>query len=189
MSRVGKRPIEIPAGVKVNIVPQGLEHIGTYRSCLLEVTGPKGVLKRTFHPNISIEVSDGKILVKRKYEDKLTRSLHGLSRVLIANMIRGVTQGYEKRLTVVGVGYRIQVEAKKLTMHLGFSHPVVYDAPPGIELKLDKQNTIIVNGIDKELVGEVSAQIRRLKPPEPYKGRGIRYEDEYVRRKVGKKAI
>ena len=109
--------------------------------------------------------------------------------MLIENMVKGVTQGYEKRLVVGGVGYRVELQGKKLTMQLGFSHPAVYEAPSGIELKLDKQNTIVVSGIDKELVGEISAQIRRIKPPEPYKGRGIRYEEEQIRRKVGKKAV
>jgi large subunit ribosomal protein L6 len=104
-------------------------------------------------------------------------------------MIKGVTQGYEKRLTIVGVGYRCQVQDKKLTMQIGFSHPVVYEAPPGIDIKAEKQNTIVVSGIDKELVGEVAARLRRIRPPEPYKGRGIRYENEYVRHKVGKKAV
>jgi len=178
MSRVGKNPVEIPTGVKVNIKDQEVE-----------ITGPKGTLKRRFHPNVSLDLSDGKVLVKRKYEDKFSRSLHGLSRMLIDNMVKGVTQGYEKRLVVGGVGYRVQLQEKKLTMQLGFSHPAVYEAPSGIELKLDKQNTIVVSGIDKELVGEISAQIRRIKPPEPYKGRGIRYEEEQIRRKVGKKAV
>jgi large subunit ribosomal protein L6 len=178
MSRVGKRPVDVPSGVKVNINGQAVE-----------VTGPKGTLKRNFHPEISLQVSDGKVLVERKHENKFNRSLHGLTRMLIANMITGVTQGYEKRLVVQGVGYRVQLQGKKLTMQLGFSHPAVYEGPQGAELKLDKQNTIVVSGIDKELVGEVAAQIRRIKPPEPYKGRGIRYEAEHVRRKVGKKAV
>lgn len=178
MSRVGKKPVEIPSGVQVNI-----------KDLDVEVTGPKGTLKRRFHPNVSLETSRGQVIVKRKYEDKFSRSLHGLSRMLIENMVKGVTQGYEKRLVVGGVGYRVELQGKKLTMQLGFSHPAVYEAPSGIELKLDKQNTIVVSGIDKELVGEISAQIRRIKPPEPYKGRGIRYEDEQIRRKVGKKAV
>lgn len=178
MSRVGRRPVEIPTGVKVNITGQ-----------TVEVTGPKGTLKRCFHPNISLEVSDGKVIVKRKFENKFTRSLHGLSRMLLENMVKGVIQCYEKRLVVQGVGYRVQIQGKKLTMQLGFSHPAVYDAPAGIELKLDKQNIIVVSGIDKESVGEVASQIRRIKPTEPYKGRGIRYEGEQVRRKVGKKAV
>lgn len=178
MSRVGKRPIEIPSSVKVNIA--GRE---------VEITGPKGTLKRSFHPNISIEICDGKVLVTRKYENKPTRSLHGLFRMLIANMIQGVIKGYEKRLVVKGVGYRVQLAGNKLTMQLGFSHPAVFEAPRGIELKLDKQNTIIVSGIDKELVGEIASQIRRIKPTEPYKGRGIQYEGEFVRRKVGKKTV
>lgn len=178
MSRVGKRPVVIPSGVKVDIKAQAVE-----------VTGPKGALKRTFHPNVSLEITDGNVIVKRKYEDKFSRSLHGLSRMLIQNMIKGVTEGYEKRLVVGGVGYRLELQGKKLTLQLGFSHPAVYEPPAGVELKLDKQNTIVVKGIDKELVGETSAQIRRIKPPEPYKGRGIRYEDEQIRRKVGKKAV
>lgn len=178
MSRVGKNPVVIPSGVKVNIKGQEVE-----------TTGPKGGLKRNFHPNVSVEISDGKVIVKRNYEDKFSRSLHGLTRVLIQNMVKGVTEGYEKRLVAGGVGYRMQLQGKKLTMQLGFSHPAVYEAPPGVELKLDKQNTIVITGIDKELVGEVAAQIRRIKPPEPYKGRGIRYEGEHIRRKVGKKAV
>lgn len=178
MSRVGKRPVVIPNGVKVNILGQEVE-----------ITGAKGALKKTFHPDISFEIAEGKIIVKRKSDDRLNRSLHGLSRMLVENMIKGVTQGYEKRLTIVGVGYRGQIQDKKLTMQLGFSHPAVYELPNGIDMKMDKQNTIIVSGIDKELVGETAAQIRRIRPPEPYKGRGIRYENEYVKHKVGKKAV
>lgn len=178
MSRVGKRPIPIPAEVKINI--RGRE---------VEVTGPKGTLRRNFHSDISFEISDNCVIAKRKSDDKFSRSLHGLSRMLVENMIKGVTQGYEKRLTIVGVGYRCQVQDKKLTMQIGFSHPVVYEAPPGIDIKAEKQNTIIVSGIDKELVGETAARLRRTRPPEPYKGRGIRYENEYVRHKVGKKAV
>lgn len=178
MSRLGKRPLEIPAGVKVNVSGQEVE-----------VTGPKGVLKKSFHPLVAIEIADGSVLVKRQAEDKLSRSLHGLSRSLMANMIKGVTQGYEKRLAIEGVGYKAQVAANKLTMQLGFSHPVVYEWPEGIEIKMDKQNTIIVNGCDKEMVGEVASQIRRIKPPEPYRGKGIRYVGEHIRRKVGKKTV
>ena len=178
MSRIGKRPVEIPAVVKIKITGQEVE-----------IAGPKGVLKRIFHPRINIEMSDGKILVKRQAEDKLSRSLHGLSRALLTNMIKGVTEGYEKKLAIEGVGYKAQVAQGKLTMQLGFSHPAVYQAPAGVEIKLDKQNNIIVSGCSKELVGEVAAEIRHIKPPEPYRGKGIRYVGEYVRRKVGKKTV
>lgn len=178
MSRIGKMPVEIPAGVKATVTGQAVE-----------ITGPKGVLKKEFNPRISIEISDGKILVKRQHDDKLSRSLHGLSRALIANMIRGVTEGYEKKLAIEGVGYKAQVVQSKLTMQLGFSHPAVYEAPAGVELKVDKQNNISVSGCNNELVGEVAAEIRRIKPPEPYRGKGIRYADEHIRRKVGKKTV
>lgn len=178
MSRIGKRPVEIPTSVKVKVTGQEVE-----------IAGPKGVLQRIFHPRLNIEMSDGKILVKRRAEDKLSRSLHGLTRALLTNMIKGVTEGYEKKLAIEGVGYKVQVAQGKLTMQLGFSHPAVYQAPAGVEIKLDKQNNIIVSGCSKELVGEVAAEIRHIKPPEPYRGKGIRYVGEYVRRKVGKKTV
>lgn len=175
MSRIGKLPVPIPDGVKCEL-----------EGNTLTVTGPKGTLKRTFHPDMTITIEDKKIIVKRPSDKKLHKALHGLTRVLINNMIIGVTQGYQKTLLIEGVGYRASLQGKNLKLALGFSHDVTVEPPPGITFVVDNPQTIKVIGIDKELVGQVSANIRALRKPEPYKGKGIRYENERIRRKETK---
>jgi len=180
MSRIGKKPVIIPAGVTVNIDANNL----------LTVKGPKGELKKPIHPNIKIEINGAEANVKRPSDSKTDKSLHGLVRAILNNMIIGVTKGYEKKLEIIGVGFRAQAAKNKITLNLGFSHPVEYIAPVGIDFKLDeeKKNIIIITGIDKEIIGEVAANIRSYKKPEPYKGKGIKYEDEKITRKAGKSA-
>lgn len=177
MSRIGKLPIEIPSGVTVDI-----------KDGVVTVKGPKGELSENIHPNIKVEIKDNEIICIREGEDKLSRSLHGLSRNLINNMIIGVTKGFEKKLEIIGVGYRAQPSGNKVSLSLGFSHPIEYKAPEGIKFELDpeKKNILIVSGINKQIVGEVAAKVRSYRKPEPYKGKGIRYIDEYVARKAGK---
>lgn len=175
MSRIGKIPVPIPDGVKVNICGQDIG-----------VEGPKGRLRRSIHHLISIRLDNGQIVLGKNSESKLANSLYGLSRVLINNMVTGVSKGYEKILQIAGVGYRAQVAGKRLTISLGYSHPVIYEAPEGITFEVPAPNQIKVLGIDRELVGQVAANIRKFRGPEPYKGKGIRYENEYVRRKAGK---
>lgn len=179
MSRIGKQPISIPTGTTIDI-----------KENLITVTGAKGELKREIHPNIKIEVKDNEIIISRSDESNFSRALHGLSRSLIANMVEGVTKGYEKKLEIVGIGYRAKTEGKTLVLSLGFSHPINFPIPEGIEIKMDEdsKNKMIVAGINKELVGEVAAKIRAYKRPEPYKGKGIKYENEHIRRKAGKTA-
>lgn len=178
MSRVGKQPIIIPPSVTVSVTPG-----------LVSVKGPRGELKKELHREISVEVKNNQeVLVSIKSEVKRTLALWGLFRTLIANMISGVTSGFEKKLEFEGVGFRAVVEGDSLVMQLGFSHPIKFKAPAGIKLSVEK-NTIIVSGFDKELVGEVAARLRHLKPVEPYKGKGIKYKGELVRRKAGKKAV
>lgn len=179
MSRIGKQPISIPQGVDFKM-----------EGVLVRVKGPKGELKRNLHQNMKIEVSNGEIRVIRPNDERLNRSLHGLTRTLIHNMVVGVTQGYTKTLNVVGVGYKVELKGKDLVMQLGFSHPVNYPAPEGIEFQVDsKKNIIMVNGINKEKVGQVAAEIRGYRPPEPYKGKGVMYKDEKIKRKAGKTAV
>ena len=175
MSRIGRKPINIPAGVEVK-----------FENGVLSAKGPKGTLTQTVHPNMIVEIEGNVIEVKRPDDDKLNRSLHGLTRTLINNMVVGVTEGYEKKLEVNGVGYRAAKQGKTLTLSLGYSHPVEMTDPEGIETVLDGQNIIIVKGIDKEKVGQFAAEIRDKRRPEPYKGKGIKYADETIRRKVGK---
>ena len=177
MSRIGKQPIEIPSGVEVAID-------GTR----VTVKGPRGTLEQTFHPEIRIVRDDGAIKVERPSDEGFHRSLHGLSRTLIANMVEGVTKGYEKRLEIVGVGYRAALKGKDLELALGFSHPVSVPAPEGIEFEVPAPNRITIRGNDKQAVGEITANIRKIRKPEPYKGKGVRYEGEYVRKKAGKAA-
>lgn len=174
MSRIGKIPVEIPAGVEVNIKGQEIN-----------VKGPKGTLTRTIASPISAKVEDGSVVVSRADEERESRSLHGLTRTLVANMVEGVTKGYSKVLEIQGTGYRVTQKGTGLELALGYSHPVNFDAPEGITLKVEG-NRITVEGISKQQVGEVAANIRKLRPPEPYKGKGVRYLGENVRRKVGK---
>jgi len=180
MSRIGRMPIPIPAGVDVQIQ----EHLVT-------VKGPKGTLSREVHPDIAVRLEDSKVIVERPSEQKLHRSLHGLTRTLVANMVEGVTKGYEKTLQIVGVGYRAQLEGKDLVLQVGYSHQVKIPPAPGISFEVGqdvntRQPFVIIRGIDKQVVGQQAADIRRVKPPEPYKGKGIRYAGEVVRRKAGK---
>lgn len=175
MSRIGEVPVIIPSGVTVTVNGQEIE-----------VVGPKGTLIQAFHPSIKVEVVDGQVNVSRKRGNQLGRSMHGLTRTLISNMVTGVTEGWNKNLEMVGVGYRVVGGANSLTLSVGFSHPVVFDAPKGISFTVTDTNKISVLGIDKNLVGQVAANIRKVKPPEVYKGKGIRYAGEYVRRKAGK---
>jgi large subunit ribosomal protein L6 len=177
VSRIGKQPIPVPAGVDVSIEPE-----------LVRVKGPKGELQERVVRDITVEQADGELVVKRPTDRGDHRALHGLTRSLVANMVQGVTEGFEKRLEIQGVGYRAQLQGKKLVMSLGFSHQVEVEAPDGIEFEVPQPTQIVVRGISKQLVGEVAANIRKKRPPEPYKGKGIRYEGEYVARKVGKRA-
>ena len=175
MSRIGNKPITVPAEVQVKIDGQNVT-----------VTGPKGTLERTIHKNISLEMNDNTIKVVRKNDEPANRSLHGLTRTLINNMIIGVTSEYTKELQINGVGYRVAKQGTGLNMTLGYSHPVLFDAPQGITFDVPNPNTIIVRGIDKELVGQTAAVIRSKRPPEVYRGKGIKYSDEVIRRKEGK---
>lgn len=177
MSRVGQAPIEVPTGVDVSI-----------DGGRVRVKGPKGELDRVLPDDISAETIDGEVRVARANESREVRALHGLSRSLIANMVTGVTQGYEKRLEIHGVGYRATKQGGGIELAVGFSHPVRKAAPPGIEFEVPAPTRITVRGIDKELVGQVAAEIRAIKKPEPYKAKGIRYEGEHIRRKAGKAA-
>ena len=177
MSRIDKQPIAIPGEVRVAVD-------GT----TVSVTGPRGSLEQTFHPDMLIVLEDSTLRVERPSDERLHRSLHGLTRTLVANMVEGVTKGFEKRLEIVGVGYRAVLKGADLELALGFSHPVPIPAPPGIEFEVPAQNRIVIRGIDKQLVGEVAAKIRKIRKPEPYKGKGIRYEGEHVRKKAGKAA-
>jgi large subunit ribosomal protein L6 len=177
MSRIGKQPITIPDGVKVDL--QGDR---------MTVTGPRGTLQQALHPRMRVTVEDGTVAVARPSDERLDKSLHGLTRTLIANMVDGVTQGFEKRLEIQGVGYRAALQGKDIELQVGFSHPVRIPAPEGIEFEVPAPNRITVRGIDKQLVGETAATIRKVRKPEPYKGKGIRYEGEYVRKKAGKAA-
>ena len=177
MSRIGKQPIEIPDGVNVAVDPGRVT-----------VNGPLGELTQKVPARIMIEKEDGQLLVKRPTERGDDRALHGLTRSLVANMVEGVTNGFEKRLEIQGVGYRAALRGAALELNVGYSHPVVIDAPAGITFEVPAQNEVVVKGIDKQQVGEIAAEVRDVRPPEPYKGKGIRYRGEYVRRKVGKRA-
>jgi large subunit ribosomal protein L6 len=177
MSRIGRKPIEIPDGVEVQVDP------GT-----VKVKGPKGELDQRFDPDMKVVLDDGTLRVERPTDRGEHRALHGLTRSLIANMVEGVTDGFERRLEIQGVGYRAQLKGKNLEMALGYSHPVSIEAPAGIDFEVPQPTEIIVRGIDKQLVGETAARIRKSRPPEPYKGKGVRYAGEYVARKVGKRA-
>jgi large subunit ribosomal protein L6 len=177
MSRIGKKPIEVPEGVTVSVAPGRVT-----------VNGPKGELTQQVSPDMKIEQENGTLTVQRPTDRGEHRALHGLTRSLIANMVEGVTDGFEKRLEIQGVGYRAKLQGKSLDLALGYSHSVSVPAPEGIEFEVPQPTEVVVRGIDKQLVGETAAQIRKQRPPEPYKGKGIRYSGEYVRRKVGKRA-
>ena len=178
MSRIGNSPIDIPSGVEVSV-----------DGSTVTVKGPKGSLDQTFDDRVSVEVDDGTVKLSRNTDDRDVRALHGLSRALIANMVEGVSNGYSKELQAVGVGYRAALKGSSLELQLGFSHPVSVDAPEGISFEVPEATRIIISGIDKQLVGQVAADIRKIRPPEPYKGKGLRYSDEHVRRKAGKAGI
>ena len=177
MSRIGRKPIPVPDGVTVEIAPGQVS-----------VKGPKGELSQEVSPDMKVTQSDGELTVERPTDRGEHRALHGLTRSLIANMVVGVTDGYEKRLEIQGVGYRARLQGKSLELALGYSHPVSLSAPDGIEFEVPQPTQVIVRGIDKQLVGEIAAQVRKARPPEPYKGKGVRYDGEYVARKVGKRA-
>ena len=177
MSRIGKQPIPLPTGVEVSIEPE-----------VVRVTGPRGSLEERKPRDIAVEQQDGNIVVTRPTDRGDHRALHGLTRSLIANMVTGVTEGFTKRLEIQGVGYRALLKGRDIELQVGFSHPVPMPAPEGIEFEVPTPTQIIVKGNSKQAVGEVAARIRKVRPPEPYKGKGIRYADEYVARKVGKRA-
>lgn len=175
MSRIGKKPIEIPSEVEVKI-----------NNNVVSVKGPKGSITRTFHNDVIIKLEGNQLIVERPSDNKLHRALHGTTRSLLSNMVEGVTNGFQKTLELVGVGYRVAKAGDKITLSVGYSHPVEFVPEQGIELEVPVQTKIIVKGIDKERVGAVAANIRSIREPEPYKGKGIRYENERIRRKVGK---
>ncbi|MBU2213385.1 50S ribosomal protein L6 [Patescibacteria group bacterium] len=179
MSRIGKKPVAIPSGVTVEVT-----------GAVIKVKGPKGELTYAHLPEVSVKVEGGQVQVERKDDLADSRARHGLTRQLVANMIQGVSEGYEKQLEIIGVGYKAQVQGKKLTLNLGHSHPINYPIPGGIEIIQDEKNKsiLIIRGIDKQLVGQVAADIRDFRKPEPYKGKGVRYVGEHVRRKAGKAA-
>jgi len=177
MSRVGKKPIAVPSGVDFSV-----------KDNVVTVKGPKGTLTKEFNNNITIKLEDGHITVERPNDEPFIRAIHGTTRALINNMVKGVHEGYRKTLTLVGVGYRAAAKGKGLEISLGFSHPVIIDEIPGITFTVEKNTTIHIDGIEKELVGQVAANIRAKRPPEPYKGKGVKYADEHIRRKEGKKS-
>ena len=175
MSRIGRKPINIPAGVDAK-----------FENGVMTVKGPKGTLTQKVHKNMIIKIENGVITVERPNDDKENRSLHGLTRSLIANMIEGVTNGFKKQLEVNGVGYRVSASGNTLTMNLGFSHQVIMEAPEGVKVECPNANAIVISGADKQMVGQFAAQVREKRPPEPYKGKGIKYAEEHIRRKEGK---
>ena len=177
MSRIGKQPIPVPSGVELTVEPD-----------LVRVKGPKGELSERISRDMKVEQEDGQILVTRPSDRRDHRALHGLTRSLVANMVQGVTEGFEKRLEIQGVGYRAALKGKDLELSVGYSHPVTIEAPEGIEFEVPMPTRIAVRGYSKQVVGEIAARVRKVRPPEPYKGKGIRYEGEYVARKVGKRA-
>jgi len=177
LSRVGKNPINLPDGVEVKV-----------NKSSISVTGPKGNLERQVHPDISVNVKENQLLVERPNDSKYFKSMHGLYRSLLNNMVEGVSKAFEKKLEIVGVGYKSELKNNRLVLQLGYSHSIVLVPPEGIQIKVENQRNISVSGIDKELVGQVAAKIRSFRPPEPYKGKGIKYEGEHIRRKAGKTA-
>lgn len=175
MSRIGRQPIAVPAGVEVKI-----------DGSTVTVKGPKGTLTRTVHKNMNLAMENNEVIVTRPNDSNINKSLHGLTRTLIANMVEGVSKGYQKELEVNGVGYRAQKQGKDLVLNIGFSHNVVFTETDGISIEVPRPNKIIVSGPDKQKVGQFAAEIREKRPPEPYKGKGIKYSDEHIRRKEGK---
>jgi large subunit ribosomal protein L6 len=178
MSRIGRKPIEIPGGVEVDVAADNV----------VTVKGPRGSLTQTMHPEIGIVRDEGVLRIERTADDGFHRGLHGLTRSLVANMVEGVTNGFEKRLAIIGVGYRVALKGKDLEIQAGYSHPVNVTAPEGIEFEVPTPTSIVIRGNDKQAVGEIAANIRKIRKPEPYKGKGIRYEGEFVRKKAGKAA-
>jgi len=177
LSRIGKKPV---------VIPKGVSAVKTDNT--LKLKGPKGELVKNFHPSLSIDVKDGEIIINRSDDSKENKALHGLTRALIQNMVLGVTKEYQKTLDIVGVGYRAELKGKNLLINIGYSHPIYFIPPDGINLQTPAPTQIIISGIDKQLVGLVAAKIRSLRSPEPYKGKGIKYSDEYIIRKAGKTA-
>jgi len=177
MSRIGKKPVGIPKGVEVRL-EKGVFH----------AKGPKGALSLNVHPEMSVTIADGEVTVVRPSEQPRHKALHGLTRTLVANMLDGVTTGFTRKLEIQGVGYRAEKKGAGITLHLGYSHPIVYPAPAGIDFQVPIPTEVVVAGMDKALVGQVAAEIRGFRPPEPYKGKGVRYVGEQVRRKAGKTA-
>ena len=175
MSRIGRLPIPVPDGVTIDIQGQ-----------TVTVQGPKGSLTLTAHPAIQVQVEDRRVLCRRSSDEKAHRALHGLTRSLVRNMVDGVVKGFERRLELVGVGYRASLLGPNLNLALGFSHPIIYPVPKGIKVEVKDQTQVLVSGIDKQLVGAVAAKIRSFRPPEPYKGKGVKYAEERIRRKAGK---
>ena len=178
MSRIGKLPVPVPSGVTVDIA-----------NAVVTVKGPKGTLSQGYTSEVTVSVEDASVVVKRIDDSKRAKSMHGLYRNLVNNMVTGVTQGFTKSLLINGVGYRAEIQDKVLVLNLGYSNPVEYPIPDDLEITCEGPNKIVVTGIDKQRVGQASAEIRSVRPPEPYKGKGVRYEDEYVRRKVGKAGV
>ena len=175
MSRIGKKPIPIPPGVTVVV-----------DGSTVRVKGPKGELSQSFRPEVRVRVDDGQVVVDRAADSKTHRAMHGLTRALVANMVQGTVAGYRKTLELVGVGYRAEKKGKVLVLNVGYSHPVEYPEPEGLTITTPNPTTIVIEGIDKQRVGQAAAEIRSVRPPEPYKGKGIKYQDEHVRRKAGK---
>jgi len=175
MSRVGKKPIMVPEGVEV-----------AFDGTVLSVKGPKGELQRLIHPKVQLDIEDARIQVSITDDSKESQSLYGLFRSLVANMVAGVTEGFRKTLEIVGVGYRVELSGNQLVLHLGYSHPISYDLPSGIQAQIEQRNRVVLSGIDKELLGDTAAKIRGFRAPEPYKGKGVRYLEERIRRKAGK---
>ncbi len=178
MSKIGKKPISIPEGVKLGI-----------KGRVVSVTGPKGSLSREIHPEFKVKIEGESVVVLPKRKSRFLQPYHGLTRALIANLVKGVSEGFIKVLNLVGVGYRAKMSGNKLELSVGFSHPVIFEPPENIKIEVPEPQRILVSGIDKEAVGDCASKIRSFKPPEPYKGKGIRYEGEYVRRKQGKRAV
>ncbi len=177
MSRIGKKPVPYAKGVKVE-----------KKENTIKISGPKGELSAVVPPSIGVELKDGEIILRRSADDKIQKALHGTWRALLNNMVKGVTEGFQKRLEIVGVGYKAEVKGKKIQLALGYSHPILFLPPNGIKIEIPQPTNIVISGVDKQLVGQVAAKLRSFRPPEPYKGKGVKYEGEYIRRKAGKAA-